>query len=148
MNKPILKITCIPTRETYTRGEALPVRFEIQNLTSNPVELLAAGVPWYYHHSVRFSLSSYPEGAETLENRLWVMEPPSTPYLPVAPGQTISGEVDLASYLYTKDGRSIKDIPGSYTLTAGVLTFVATPGSDEKPLTLKIETDPFTILIR
>jgi hypothetical protein len=59
----------------------------------------------------------------------------------------VSGEVDLARYLYTQDDRSISQVPGTYSIRAGLLTFVSTKGAGDECETLEIDSEPFTIVI-
>ncbi|NVM57488.1 MAG: hypothetical protein HWN51_05150, partial [Desulfobacterales bacterium] len=124
MNESPLTVKCYPTQDLYEPGGPVSVRVELENKTNRDIEVLAAGVPWTFHHAIRFSLTAGAREGVTFENRLWVLEPPAVPDITIAPGKAVSGEVDLAGYLYTQDDRSISEVPGTYTVRARLLTFV------------------------
>ncbi len=133
-------VVCIP-EERYQKGRPVPVRVELINKTGCAIKILAAGVPWIYHHAISFSVI---EGGQ-FENRLWVLEPPSAPDITIEKGATAAGEVDLAQYLYSKDDRSINQIPGIYRIYARVVTFVSM--GQENYERLELYSESLTIII-
>ena len=147
MNDYPLSVTYHPTQTRYKPGGPVPVRVELRNRTEKEIEILAAGVPWIFHHAVRFSVSAGVKEGVTFENRLWVLEPPSTPDVTIKPGKVVSGEVDLGQYLYTGDGRNISEVPGEYNVHAHLSTFVLIKESGEEPEVLEFDSEPFNILI-
>ncbi len=142
-----LKVTYYPTQNRYKFGGPVLVRVELKNKTKKEIEILAAGVPWIFHHAVRFSVSVSAKEGVTFKNRLWILEPPSEPDITIGPGKSVSGEVDLAQYLYTDDGRSISEVPGEYSIRAHLSTFVSVIETGEETQTLHIDSEPFVILI-
>jgi len=147
MNEYPLMVTCYPTQDRYGLGGPVHVRVELANKAGKEIEILAAGVPWIFHHAIRFSVSANAKEGVTFEHRLWVLEPPAAPDITIAPGEVVSGEVDLARYLYTQDGRSISEVPASYRVRAHLSTFVSTKEPVEEPKTLFIDSEPFTVVI-
>ena len=147
MSEHELTIKCYPTQKIYKSGGAVPLRVELINNTKNRVDILAAGVPWTFHHAVKFTLAGGARENITFKNRLWVIEPPSVPDLTIESGKTVSGEVDLARYLYTPDDRSIGDVPGTYIVQAHLLTFISLKGRGEKFKKIEIDSEPFTVVI-
>lgn len=147
MNEIQLAFRCSPVREHYTTGEAVPVKAELENKGGQELEILAAGVPWTFHHAVKFTVSSSGGENAFFENRLWAIEPPSVPDIAIAPGQAVSGEVDLARYLYTKDNRNISEVPGTYNIRARLVTFVSVKGQDKPAEQMELDSGPFTIAI-
>jgi len=125
----------------------VPVRVELGNQTDREIEVLAAGVPWTFHHAIRFILvEGTPEGVN-FENRLWVIDPPSVPDIVIAAGETASGEVDVARYLYSAEGKSIGQVPGTYVVRARAIALASTGRADPEFERLEIESEPFTIVI-
>lgn len=148
MKESQLTIKCYPTRESYKSGGSVPLRMELVNNTKDKVDILAMGVPWTFHHAVKFILSAGAKENITFENRLWVIEPPSSPDITIESGKTASGAVDLARYLYAQDGRSISEVPGTYSIRAHLLTFISLKEQDEKFQKIEIDSEPFTIVIK
>jgi hypothetical protein len=142
-----ITVTYQPTQSRFKPGGPVLVRVEIKNETNSEVEVLAAGIPWFFHHAVRFSVSAGAKEGASFKHRLWILEPPSTPDIIIGPGKSISGEVDLAQYLYTDDGRSISEVSGEYSIRAHLSTFVSVIETGEETQTLHIDSEPFTILI-
>ncbi len=147
MNEIQLAFRCSPVREQYSTGEAVPVKAELENKGGRDLEILAAGVPWTFHHAVKFAVSSSGGGDPVFENRLWAIEPPSVPDISIAPGQTVSGEIDLARYLYTEDNRNIGEVPGTYNISARLVTFVSVKGENKPAEQMELHSGPFTIII-
>lgn len=147
MNDHPLTVTYSPVQSRYNPGSPVRVRIDLKNNATSEIEILAAGVPWTFHHAVRFTVSEGAEEGVTFENRLWVLEPPAAPDLTIGSGEVVSGEVDLAQYLYTGDGRNIGEIPGRYGVRAHLSTFVLIKKPGEETQTLHIDSEPFTIII-
>jgi hypothetical protein len=142
-----ITVTYQPTQSRFKRGGPVLVRVEIKNETNSEVEVLAAGIPWFFHHAVRFSVSAGAKEGVSFKHRLWILEPPSTPDITIGPNKAVSGEVDLAQYLFSEDGRSIGEVPGEYKISAHLSTFVSTKDTGEETETLHIDSEPFTIII-
>ena len=147
MSEQELTVKCYPTQEIFKSGGPVRLRVELINNTNNKVDILAAGVPWTFHHAIKFTLAGGARKNITFENRLWVIEPPSVPDLIIEKGKTASGVVDLARYLYTQDNRNISEVPGTYIIKAHLLTFVVLKGRDEKFQKIEIDSEPFTVVI-
>ena len=147
MNEYPLQVTCYPTQDRYGPGGPVPIRVELANKTGREIEILAAGVPWIFHHAIRFRVSTGAKEGVTFKHRLWVLEPPARPDITIPAGEAVSGEVDLAQYLYTQDGRSISEVPARYSVRAHLLTFVSTKEPGEEPKTLDIDSEPFTVVV-
>ena len=148
MSKIPLTVICEPERCCYEPDGTVLVRVELGNQTDREIEVLAAGVPWTFHHAVSFMIiEGAPEGV-TFENRLWVIDPPSVPDITIAAGETASGEVDLAQYLYSAEGKSIGQVPGTYLLRAHVIALASTGRADPEFERLEIDSEPFTVVIR
>jgi len=134
-------------RDSYELDGLVPVRVALQNQTDREIEVLAVGVPWVFHHAIRFSIIESAPAGVTFENRLWVIDPPSVPDITIAAGETASGEVDVARYLYSAEGKSIGEVPGTYRLRARVTTLASTGRADPEYEQLEIDSEPFTIVI-
>ena len=147
MSENELTIKCYPTQDIYKSDGPVRLRVELINTTKNKLDILAAGVPWTFHHAIKFALAGGAREKITFENRLWVIEPPSVPDLVIESGKTASGVVDLARYLFTRDNRSISEVPGTYIIKAHLLTFISLKGRDEKFQKIEIDSEPFTVVI-
>jgi hypothetical protein len=140
-----LSAVCYPTQARYPLGGPLAVRVEIRNGSAHEVELLASGIPWIYHHALGFTVISG-AGRDVFQNRLWVVEPPAGPDLTVPAGATTSGMVDVARYLYTPEGKSIGEVPGTYALRAHLVLLASVAGAEDFQR-LELDTGPFTIVV-
>jgi hypothetical protein len=142
-----LAVKCYPTRERYDVGSPVHVRVELENLTTSEIKIVASTVPWIFHHAISFIVSAGASEAVSFQNRLWVIDPPTMPHITIAPGMSLSGEVDLARYLYSQDGKSISEVPGTYRIQARVSPAISTkePGEDFKRL--EIHCEPFKVVI-
>jgi hypothetical protein len=85
MNESPLTVNCYPTQDLYEPGGPVSVRVELENKTNREIEILAAGVPWTFHHAIKFNLIAGAREGVTFENRLWVLEPPAVPDITIAP---------------------------------------------------------------
>ena len=143
MPDPPLAAACRPAKDRYRRGEPVAVAVELTNRTNRTITVLASGVPWTYHHAIRFTVL---DGGE-FENRLWVFDPPDGPDTTIPSGATASGELDLAQYLYSKDDKSINESSGTYRVGAEVIALASTGGEDEPYERLELTCEPFTITV-
>jgi len=147
MSATPISVLCRADKAQYKPGEPVLLRIALRNRTSQPVKLLPAGVPWLYHHAIAFDLlTGTPDDVE-LQNRLWVLDPPEGPEVVVGAHAAAHGTVDLAKYLYAKDGRNIAALPGSYRLRAHAVVLASVVSERDDYERLELHSRPFTVVI-
>lgn len=137
---------CCPAQKVVASGGSIPITVTLTNQGDRQVVLLASGVPWLFHHAVRFRVVKGP-ARHALENRIWVIDPPELPDTVIGPGETAAGEVDLATYLFEADGACISELPGRYRIGARIVALAGIVG-EETYHRLELKCEPFTLTIK
>jgi hypothetical protein len=141
-----ISASCCPSEAKVAAGQSIPIVVALINKSDREVELLASGVPWIFHHAISFHMVEGPSGV-TLENRLWMIDPPTVPDTLIGPGETANGIVDLAAYLFDADGRCINELPGSYRIGARIVALASYKGEEDFNR-LELDCDPFNLTIK
>lgn len=136
---------CYPSQAVVAAGRSIPITVTLTNRGEREVVLLASGVPWIFHHAIRFEAVEGP-AASALENRLWAINPPELPDTFIQPGETAAGEVDLATYLFESEGSCINELPGRYRIGARIIA-LASLVDEESYHRLELDCEPFTLTI-
>ena len=142
-----LSVKCYAIRERYNEGNPVYIHVELENLTTAEIQIEASTVPWVFHHAIKFTVSTDASQTVKFQNRLWAIDPPTIDDITILPGTPLSGYVDLARYLYTEDGKSINEVPGTYRIQARVSPAISTKGMGEDFKRLEISSEPFTVVI-
>ena len=142
-----LAVKCYPKRDRYDMGGPVYIHVELENLTTMEIGIEASTVPWIFHHAIKFTVLADASQPGNFQNRLWVIDPPSMPDVIISPGKPLSGDVDLARYLYTQDGKSINEVPGTYRVQAHVSPVILTNETGTDFRRLELISEPFIVVI-